>query len=258
VGARAIAGDVVPHNAFIWTRKDGFTDLGVMDGPNSDATDVTEAGAVVGWIGGASYTVGTRSFIWENGVARDIGVPDGSLNIVALAASFTNVIAGKMYVPASTPPGFTNHAFYLGNEGVTDLGVLPGFNLSFAQDINDADVVVGFLRLLGQNFDRPLIWRDGVMQELNSLLVPGTGVILGEAGRIDNAGVILAYTVSHQTAILTPMKPAFADMTGDCTVDIRDLLRLLSLWNTPHTIADLIGDGTVNASDLSLLITAWA
>ncbi len=50
--------------------------------------------------------------------------------------------------------------------------------------------------------------------------------------------------------------PCPADVTGDDTVDVLDLLELLSQWGTPGT-ADITGDGVVDVLDLLELLGAW-
>ncbi len=54
-------------------------------------------------------------------------------------------------------------------------------------------------------------------------------------------------------------EPCPADLTGDGTVDVGDLLSLLSQWGPCHDgcNADLTGDGDVGAADLVVLLDAW-
>jgi hypothetical protein len=48
-----------------------------------------------------------------------------------------------------------------------------------------------------------------------------------------------------------------ADLDGDGTVDVSDLLALLAAWGEIGVPADLNGDGVVEVSDLLLLLGAW-
>ncbi len=47
-----------------------------------------------------------------------------------------------------------------------------------------------------------------------------------------------------------------ADITGDGTVDVLDLLEVLSQWGTAGT-ADITGDGIVDVLDLLEVLSAW-
>lgn len=49
--------------------------------------------------------------------------------------------------------------------------------------------------------------------------------------------------------------PCPADLTGNGTVDVNDLLVLLAAWGTPH--GDITGDGKCNVNDLLKVIAAW-
>jgi len=52
--------------------------------------------------------------------------------------------------------------------------------------------------------------------------------------------------------------PCPADINRDGTVDVRDFLKLLSLWGTnPGGPPDLNGDGIVNEADFLELLAAW-
>jgi lysyl endopeptidase len=48
-----------------------------------------------------------------------------------------------------------------------------------------------------------------------------------------------------------------ADVTGDGTVDVGDVLAMISAWGTNDANADVNGDGVVDVSDLLVVIDAW-
>ena len=51
---------------------------------------------------------------------------------------------------------------------------------------------------------------------------------------------------------------AGADITGDGTVNVEDLLLVISEWQCTGTCqADINGDGTVDVGDLLLVIASW-
>jgi hypothetical protein len=51
--------------------------------------------------------------------------------------------------------------------------------------------------------------------------------------------------------------PCPADLNGDATVDVTDLLQLLGAWGTSGGPADLDADGVVNVGDLLILLGDW-
>ncbi|MBC8523540.1 hypothetical protein H8D29_06395 [PVC group bacterium] len=55
----------------------------------------------------------------------------------------------------------------------------------------------------------------------------------------------------------TTNPPCPADINGDGTVDVADLLAMVEVWGQPSEVGDLDGDGTVAVSDLLILIEAW-
>jgi len=76
---------------------------------------------------------------------------------------------------------------------MTDLGDLSatGDVVSWAQDINDAGVVVGFSQVsTGSNFEA-FVWEGDEMRNLNDLIPPGTGWLLRQAHAINSLGQIV-------------------------------------------------------------------
>ena len=59
--------------------------------------------------------------------------------------------------------------------------------------------------------------------------------------------------------VLAPIEPPAGDATGDCAVDIRDLLLVLAEWGECELcFADLNGDGVVDIADLLLVLASWS
>ena len=48
-----------------------------------------------------------------------------------------------------------------------------------------------------------------------------------------------------------------ADTNGDSSVDVLDLVALITAWGTDDADADINNDGTVDVNDLVDLVVAW-
>ncbi len=89
--------------------------------------------------------------------------------------------------------------------------------------------------------------RDLLCENADDLGDPGFDIYFG-CGRINAARTIAAI-------VNGPRCPA--DLDGDGTVGITDLLQLLFVWGQQGVPADLDGDGTVGITDLLVLLAAW-
>ncbi|MBI1176108.1 hypothetical protein GC207_01575 [bacterium] len=87
---------------------------------------------------------------------------------------------------------------------MSDLGTLGG-SQSYAEAINDSGVVVGWSLTKGKGKNdgpqRAFVWNDGVMVDLNTLMISGPTVTKPRA--INNAGQIIAWSGST-SVLLTP------------------------------------------------------
>ena len=98
-----------------------MTDLGNLGDPDvgTMATDINEAGQVVGWIRNASAY--DRAFLWEDGAIRDLGV--GGKSSQAMAINDVGQVAGLYYVyTGNSPYEWETHVFLWQDGVTTDLG----------------------------------------------------------------------------------------------------------------------------------------
>jgi probable HAF family extracellular repeat protein len=77
-----------------------------------------------------------------------------------------------------------------------DLGMLPGDVQSVAQSINDGGQVTG-VSFDGHGNPRPFLWQNGVMQDLNELVVAGAPLFLLFGPFINNNGEIAGFGVTE-------------------------------------------------------------
>jgi probable HAF family extracellular repeat protein len=125
-----------------------------------------------------------RAFFYDGSKAKDIGALDG-VAASALSINDSDAITGYL-----TTTDFFDHAFRFSNGVMTDLGTLGG-HYSYAISINNSNIIVGgsFTDDLDSIY-HAFIWNGNTMQDLNDLLPPGTGWVLGEARCINDLGQI--------------------------------------------------------------------
>ena len=237
------AGQVVGHSqvssgspatdVFLW---DGDVMVGLGIGGRS-ASGINDAGQVIGTDSVSAWE--WRAFLWDDGVSRDLFPGNARATDINAAGqvaaeweSTRNYPVGAVWDPATGPrelPGLPfsvfSGAYALNDMGqvvgysdygdemarpvlwdngqVIDLGALqPNVSHSYAWDINNAGQIVG-------EAGGPFLWEDGVMQNLNDLVVPGSGLTLTYAMAINDAGQIVASGVDGQkiehTVLLTPL-----------------------------------------------------
>jgi probable HAF family extracellular repeat protein len=184
------AGDVVGHtgvpggtdlHAFVAPGGGPMIDLGTFGGAFSEATDINNAGVIVGTAENAAGVrrafrhVGTGPL---NAATDDLGTFGGA-GSVGRFISESGVILGQ----AQTADG-AFHAFRLVGPGplnaaTDDLGVVSGFTNSVAWSMNQSgNLILGELynTNLPNSTNHAFVW-DAVngMRDLNTLLDPGTG-----------------------------------------------------------------------------------
>ncbi|MCH7547016.1 MAG: hypothetical protein IID30_11515 [Planctomycetes bacterium] len=245
-----------PLQAFRW-QSGQIEALQVPLGPRSNANDINQAGQVTGWMGTGLF-IDARAYIWENGNVTDLGIIPGGISAEGNAINNLSHVVGCGVVPDGVTIG-QRHACYWDGQTMIDLGTLPDHKRSVAKDINDLDEIVGSSSFVGSNINtsHAVYWRDGVMYDLNDLVVTDLGgIVLVRALAINNAGQILA-VANAIGVLLTPIDSAPGDIDNNCMVNVSDLLLLISEWGKAGSFADINEDGNVNVTDLLALLGSW-
>ena len=265
VGQRSITENLNPQNAYIWSAAEGFTDLGVMNGPNSAATAVSDMGVVAGWSGGQGNE---EAFLWEAGRLTLLAAIPGGLTsrpsaVADLAPLSGPVLVGWGRMPMKGFPFGVSRAFSWEADDFTVLGSLPGHAHSAATDIRNRP-----RQIVGQswnvdgnpNISHGFIWQNGVLTDLNALAETMPGLVITSAAAINSSGLIFANgsgTDGLVAILLTAVQSPLGDLDADCQVGILDLLILLADWGEADSPADLNDDGIVNIFDLIVLLSNW-
>jgi len=186
--AYSMAGLTTQTRAFLW-QHGNMEDLGTLGGPDAVAFYLNERGQ----ISGQSYTnsfanpttgIPTQHpFFWENGHMVDIGSFGGTVGVVNWMNS-----RGQVVGFLSLAGDQLSHAYVWDKqEGLRDLGLLPGGTSGNANWINDAGEIVGWSDSLS-GF-HAVLWKHGVINDL--------GALPGDCGSVANAinlrGQIVGY-----------------------------------------------------------------
>jgi probable HAF family extracellular repeat protein len=160
-------------------------ELGNFGGETSVVMALSESGQTVG-----SYSLDAhadyadrRAFIADGKTAVNLGTLGGR---VSLPMDINN--SGDVVGKSQTESG-EFHGFIYSSGSLTDIGVLAGGGQSFAYGINNRRDVVGAADSGGTL--HAVLYQNGVLIDLNSLIPAGSGWVLTEARGITENGQIV-------------------------------------------------------------------
>jgi uncharacterized membrane protein len=197
-----------------------------------------------------------RSFVWEDGQTSVIGPVGNTNSAVGVAISQDGQVAG--FGMWETKDGLFHREAFLWEKGaLTQIPQLSGYTESVTADCNDS-IVVG-LAYEGVADPTTFIWSNGQIRRLSDLIpIPGFWPFqagpIAQDGRIAVAGMVAQQSRGY---VLTPIYAPPGECTGDCFVNVPDLLHVISEWNKTESSADVNHDGIVNAHDILVVIGNW-
>lgn len=183
-----------------------MTDLGTLPGDlDSQATDINEAGQIVGYSGvGDSPRRTYRAFLHDGFGMRDLGSPPGATSVLPTAINAGGEVVGAVFGGA---PAGSFH--WSAATGMTRLEALPGRPFTWATGINAAGRIVGnahYVDEFGVDQAHAVMWEPGTRRvvDLNTLLPAGESRTLRTAHGINDAGQIIGVWEYGGGVLLTP------------------------------------------------------
>ena len=154
--------------------------------PDGIAFRINDKGQAVGTSTDCSF-LPFHALLWQDNTVTDLGNLGGAFGHVANGINNRGQVVGQSDLAGDT----ALHAFlWTADDGIHDLGAFGGLPNSFATSINDKGQVVG--ASCDVNFDcGAFIWENGVMTDLNTLVPPGTPLLLTSAEDINSRGEIV-------------------------------------------------------------------
>jgi probable HAF family extracellular repeat protein len=228
---------------FVWSKEMGFRKLNAQTNNFGDGLSaINNSGQIVG----ASMTLGieeektkraslpldkqpihgnilpSAAFLWENGQVRSISPPP-SWSSGGIALNEQGEVLGRMSLYPEADEILTSsteeltkiqnamrhshHTFLWRNGKTQDLGEMGTEPQVATTAFNNADDIVGYVRLADNTGFRAFLWRNGIRHMLTDLISPADGWILSEAQGINNHGQIIGVGLHHgqrHAYLLTP------------------------------------------------------
>jgi len=144
-----------------------------------------------------------------------------------------------------------------------NLGVLRGFQRSAALALQNNELVGGWCwdPVDPNESDwAGLIWHHGEVFDVEPLINKDNDLDVDVVLGMNNLGSLITQTNSAGdvvTAVFSPIESPDADITGDCEINVFDLIALLDNWSMTDSFADIDDSGVVNVTDLLLLLSNW-
>ncbi|MYN06730.1 HAF repeat-containing PEP-CTERM protein [Pseudoduganella aquatica] len=167
---------VFSYHAMVYNNG-AVTELGTLGGRDSFATDINDAGVIVGNSHTSDSNFATHAFIYKDGVMTDLGVPAGATASAALSVADDGSVLGTAYLPNGTAKGFLYH------DGVTT--DLSGIFTRSVADMNSTGTI------LGESEEGFMLYnRLGQVVDLSLVVSQTTGSTLTQVFAISDNGTV--------------------------------------------------------------------
>lgn len=243
--------DVHQSDGRAWELTDGKS---YAWGGRANANDINNSGTTVMTEGIGNTAAYVGSTPWLNGIEWKALTFDGRARWGTGEAINEKgwVVGGSDWLGG--PP----KAFLYRNSGMEDLGMLPGADGSRAYGLNEVGDVVGSSPSIDRKAEaaRAVIWSEGHLIDLNTLIPTGSGWVLENATDINNRGQIVGVgSLNGQKRAFLLNPPGVATLTATpATVESGSTITVS--WDTSSpTSLDWIGLYNTGAADTAQ--TKW-
>lgn len=218
VGTSAAADGT--FHAVLWSHG-AISDLGTLGGSGSPTFSIGNGINDLGQIVGDSQEdtisnplLGFAPFfptMWDKGTVTKLdGAPSYAFAGDAFSINNKGQVVGRIAV-ADPKEGAVAHAYFWEAGVMRDLGVPAGDDNSEANSLNELGQIVGDagVGFIFYSPDRALLWQNGEMFDLNTLIAPNSSYYLIKAFDVNARGQIAVCAVQQSTgdihaALLTP------------------------------------------------------
>jgi len=135
----------------------------------------------------------------------DLGSIDGWTNSDAGSINDIGQVVGMAYTSQASTK---SQGFLYSGGTITYLGSLPGYTNSYGRDINNMGQVVGNVTNAENSLERAILYENGTMTDLNTLIDPTLKWNLKIAYAINDSGQIVGYGSNgsqNHAFLLTPV-----------------------------------------------------
>jgi len=210
-----------PADPFLWDEDRGMIDLGTLGGAWGGAGALNNRGQVIGDSSLAAdpgaclnpsqpprfINPNCHPFFWDDGTIVDLNADTiGGKPITAQAINGAGEVVGN----AAFSNGAINGDAYLWKDGViTNLGTLPGDCYSEAFAINSSGQAVGQSYSCDTGIARSVLWEDGKVFDLNTLIPPTSDLQLDNTFAISDRGEVAGFGLPSGCSLDTQCGHAF-------------------------------------------------
>jgi len=165
-----------------------------------------------GQVAGTMYLTGDltwHSFLWDAGEINDLGTLGGAIT-TAVALNNAGHVVGRSDVTAvceicaAGDQKQLHHPFFWKDGAITDIGVVSGDTVGTAYSVNANDQVVGRTDLCtkvnpndscdnASKIYHAFLWQKGSLADLQTLILPGSGITVNDALNINDRGEIVGF-----------------------------------------------------------------